>query len=147
MGNFNWPALLVSSGPIQIIDNGVSTPIEIDPANPDNNVKLPVVELLRAVNFAKHNAAAGADGNITTAAYTELVPALSRAVYKMLLYNTTGKIMILAVGGAGSEVDTLYWPPGVPLSEPQIFQVGQRISVKALDGTASVGYLIANFLG
>ena len=86
--------------------------------------------------------------NITTGAWVELVAATSKAFSFLEVYNNTGRILRLAVGAAASESELLiYIYPGIssqiiPLDE--LVKNGDRLSVRALDGTANTGYLIMN---
>lgn len=83
--------------------------------------------------------------SVTTAAYTELVAALSADVSMLEVFDSSGQTMVLAIGGAGSEVDQVYIMPGgqgqVPLSIPS----GSRVSVKAVSATANAGEISINF--
>lgn len=81
-----------------------------------------------------------ATGNITTAAYRTLVASTSQALIALQILDTGGRFYVLALGAAASEVDFAYIQPG---GSDYIFKnipAGTRISIKAIDGTASAGY-------
>ena len=65
---------------------------------------------------------------------------------KLTHFDSSGQAMIIATGGAGSEVDQLYVPPGGG-DFPLLIAAGTRLSIKALTATASSGYLLVNLLG
>ena len=50
--------------------------------------------------------------NVGNAAYVQVVASTSLATTKLYPFDSSGAVMILAVGGVGSEVDQLYIPPG-----------------------------------
>lgn len=84
--------------------------------------------------------------NITTSAYVQLVASTTSTTNKVQIFDTSGQSMILATGGAGSEVDQVYVPAGGDVFTLQI-PAGTRVAYKALTGNATAGYLIINFLG
>ena len=87
-----------------------------------------------------------ASTSVTTAAYVQLVASSTATVNMVHVFDSSGQAMILAVGGAGSEVDQLYVPPGggdFNLSIP----AGSRVSIKALTANATSGYILVNLLG
>ena len=85
--------------------------------------------------------------NVTTSAYVELDAVLAQNVSQMEIYDSSGESFVMAIGPAGSEVDTFNIPQGgnglINLTLP----LGARLSIKALSGTASTGDLIINFYG
>jgi hypothetical protein len=86
--------------------------------------------------------------NITTSAYVQLTAASSRDSEALVISNNTTKTLILAVGAAASEVDQCYIPPSaVGLIIPLRIPLGSRISVKALDASATTGFLAISVLG
>lgn len=85
-----------------------------------------------------------ASSNVTTSAYVQLVASTSAAASKVEIFDSSGECMILAVGGAGSEVDQLYIFPGGNGPVSLTIPAASRISVKAKTGTASEGYLAIN---
>jgi hypothetical protein len=82
--------------------------------------------------------------NVTTSAYVQLVASTSAAASKVEIFDSSGELMILAVGAAASEVDQLYIFPGGNGPVDLTIPAGSRVSVKAKTATASEGYLAIN---
>ena len=83
--------------------------------------------------------------NVTTAAYVQLDAALGATVPFIEIFDSSGRIVEFAYGAVGSEVANFYIFPGgqsglVTVSLSQ----GMRLALKAVDGTASTGYLVIN---
>ena len=88
-------------------------------------------------------------GNITDAAYVELIASTSGECTQIHISDTSGEVIILAIGGAGSEVDKLYIPQG-GFSAPVdlLIPAGSRVSIKSLSNTPIVlGDITLNLLG
>lgn len=85
-------------------------------------------------------------GNITTAAYTQLIASTSSAGQMLEIFDSSGQAMILAFGAGGAEVDQFYVPPGGGSFQIAV-PASTRISYKAKTATASSGYLLLNVLG
>ena len=84
--------------------------------------------------------------SVTTAAYIQLIASTTSATKKLKIFDSSGQAMIIATGAAAAEVDQIYVPPGGADFELAI-AAGTRVSIKALTGTASSGYLLINLLG
>ena len=86
--------------------------------------------------------------NVTNAAYYELIASTSGVINFLDIFDTSGEEMIIAVGGAGSEVDQFDIPPGGNVSAlPLYIPAGSRISIKsAVTPTVNVGNLTINCL-
>lgn len=82
--------------------------------------------------------------NVTTSAYVQLVASTASTVNKIEIFDSSGEALILAVGGAGSEVDQLYIFPGGNGPVDLAIPASSRISVKAKTATASSGFLAVN---
>lgn len=82
--------------------------------------------------------------SVSDSAYTQLTASTSAAVNKIEIFDSSGEALILAVGGAGSEVDQLYIFPGGNGAVDLAIPASSRISVKAKTATASVGFLAIN---
>lgn len=82
--------------------------------------------------------------SVDTATYVQLTASTSALVNKIEIFDSSGEALILAVGGAGSEVDQLYIFPGGNGAVQLAIPSGSRISVKAKTATASVGFLAIN---
>lgn len=84
--------------------------------------------------------------SVTTSAYVQLIASTTSEADVVQIFDSSGQAMIIATGGAGSEVDQIYVPPGGTDFNLYI-AAGTRVSIKALTGTASSGYLLVNLLG
>jgi hypothetical protein len=85
--------------------------------------------------------------SVTTAAYVELVATLAGAVSEIEIFDSSGQALILATGAATSEVDQIYITPGGNGRIPLSIAASTRVSIKALTGTANVGFITINFYG
>jgi hypothetical protein len=86
-------------------------------------------------------------GSVTTAAYQTLLGSTANKCTQIYISDTSGSSMILAVGGVGSEVDQLYIGPGGSDAPYELaVPISSRISIKALDTTASVGRMVITAL-
>lgn len=84
--------------------------------------------------------------NVTSAAYVELIASTSVACKQLEIFDSSGQLLILALGAAASEVDKLYILPGGNGQVICNIPAGTRISIKAASTTASTGYLAINFI-
>ena len=82
--------------------------------------------------------------SVTTGAYVQLTASTAATVNKIEIFDSSGEALILAVGGAGSEVDQLYIFPGGNGPVDLAIPASSRISVKAKTNTASSGFLAVN---
>lgn len=82
--------------------------------------------------------------SVTTAAYVQLTASTAAVTNKLEIFDSSGEVMILAVGAAASEVDQLYILPGGNGSIDLAIPSGSRISIKAKTATASVGLVAIN---
>lgn len=82
--------------------------------------------------------------SVTTSAYVQLTASTASIVNKIEIFDSSGEALILAVGGAGSEVDQLYIFPGGNGPVDLYIPASSRISVKAKTATASAGFLAIN---
>lgn len=95
--------------------------------------------LLATINYASTS--------VTTSAYTQITGSTSGAINRLYIADTSGSAMIIAVGGAGSEVDQLYVGPGGSDAPYELnIPASSRVSIKALDTNASSGRLILTAL-
>lgn len=100
--------------------------------------------------MAKANAPAYNDytsTSVTTGAYVQLIASTSAAAKVIEVFDSSGQAMILAVGGAGSEVDQFFIFPGGQGQVPLAIPAGSRVSIKAKTATASSGYIAVNLYG
>lgn len=82
--------------------------------------------------------------NVTTSAYTELIASTTATASRIEIFDSSGELMILAVGASSSEVDQLFIFPGGNGAIDLAIPASSRISVKAKTATASEGYLAIN---
>lgn len=82
--------------------------------------------------------------SVSTSAYVQLIASTSLATTRLEVFDSSGEVIIFAVGTASSEVDQFYIFPGgnglIDLAIPS----GSRISIKAKTNTASVGLIAIN---
>lgn len=86
-------------------------------------------------------------GNVTTAAYTQLIASTTTAITKLQIFDSSGRTMVLAIGGVGVEADKVYVIPGGNGSLECVIPAASRVSVKAVSANATVGELVINFIG
>lgn len=85
--------------------------------------------------------------NVTTSAYVQVVASTTGDINRLYIADTSGSAIILAVGGAGSEVDKLYIGPGGNEAPYELnIPSGSRIAIKALDVNATSGRIILTAL-
>jgi hypothetical protein len=82
--------------------------------------------------------------NVTTAAYVQLIASTAAVTNKIEIFDSSGEALILAIGGAGSEVDQLYIFPGGNGAIDLAIPAASRVSVKAKTATANSGFLAIN---
>lgn len=80
---------------------------------------------------------------VTTAAYTQLIASTGYVISKLHIFDSSGKFLIIATGGAGAETDKIYLPPGGSDNPYEIsIPAGTRISIKALDAATTTGRMV-----
>jgi len=84
---------------------------------------------------------------VTTAAYTQLIASMPAAIKEIEIFDSSGETLVLAIGGAGSEVNKVYVFPGGNGRIPLQIAASARLSVKAISNNASSGELTINFYG
>jgi hypothetical protein len=82
---------------------------------------------------------------VTTGAYVQLIASTGFAYSAVEIFDSSGQTLVLAIGAAASEVDQFIIFPGGNGRIPFTLAVSQRISIKALSGTANVGEIDINF--
>lgn len=95
------------------------------------------------IDYTTVNSGAG----VSTSAYTQLVSSLSGAVKELYIFDSSGRALLLAVGGSGSEIDQVYIEPGGTGMVRLAIPASSRLSVKAVDAAATTGQLLVAFLG
>lgn len=85
--------------------------------------------------------------NLTTSAYVQVTASTTGAINRLYIADTSGSAIILATGGAGSEVDQLYIGPGGSDAPYELnIPTGTRVAIKALDVNATSGQIIITAL-
>lgn len=84
---------------------------------------------------------------VTTGAYVQLIASMPAAVKEVEIFDSSGETLVLAIGGAGSEVNKVYVFPGGNGRIPLQIAAAARLSVKAVSNNASSGELTINFYG
>jgi hypothetical protein len=83
--------------------------------------------------------------NVTTSAYVELDSSLNGSVRALDVFDSSGRVLLLAIGAAGSEIDQLMIPPGGLSGLVHFYaEKGNRLSIKAVDASATSGQLVIN---
>lgn len=82
---------------------------------------------------------------VTTSAWVQIYASLPNATRAISVFDSSGQIMVLGVGAAGSEVpQTWYIFPGGTDLVPVYLPSSARISLEAISGTASAGEIDIN---
>lgn len=98
-----------------------------------------------AISRARANAPVTNDFSstaVTTAAYTQLIASTTSTSTRLYACDTSGSFLIIAVGAAASEIDQVYLAPGFSNFVDLNIPAGSRVSIKALDTTASAGRFV-----
>ena len=84
--------------------------------------------------------------NVGNAAYVQLVSSTAAATTKIYPFDSSGAVMILAVGGVGSEVDQIYIPPGGSGAGYELaIPAGSRISLKVASFASNPNNVTSGF--
>lgn len=81
-----------------------------------------------------------ASTNVTTGAYVTLLASTPISAKALEICDTSGRLIKLATGGSGSEVDIATVSPNSCVVVSQYLVPGTRISLRAIDATANSGY-------
>jgi hypothetical protein len=87
-----------------------------------------------------------ASTNVTTAAYVELVASSPISVSKLQVCDTSTKLLKIATGSAGSEIDRFTVQVSGCVVVPYYFPPATRFSIKAVDASATTGYNALSFI-
>jgi hypothetical protein len=85
------------------------------------------------------------DITVTTGGYTEIIASTSTAVTRINIFDSSGEIVELALGGSGSETRKMIIPAG-GISTAVLIPSGSRISIKSLTDDISTGFLVVNLI-
>lgn len=84
--------------------------------------------------------------NVSTSAYTTLVISTPITVSKILVCDTSGELVKIAVGLPGEEVDIFSAPVSSSIIISYYLIAGQRLSIQAISNNVTNGYNIIGFL-
>lgn len=88
--------------------------------------------------------------SVTTSAYVQLDSGIAGDTNELEIFCSSSSVLKLATGAAGAEVDIpFYITPGGNDGRVGVGLIprGTRLSVKAVDATASTGQLVVNLYG
>lgn len=86
--------------------------------------------------------------NVTTSAYVTLVSSTPIPSTQLVVCDNSGHILKIASGASGSEVDVFAAPLNacIDIQLGAAIPAGTRLSIRAIDATASSGYNTVSFL-
>ncbi len=99
-----------------------------------------------AVNTDRVSVRSCASVNVTTSAYSTLIASTAISCSALGITDTSTKILKLAIGEAGAEIDICQCPVSGSVVIPYFIPAGTRISIKAIDANATTGYNITSVL-
>lgn len=133
----------ITPSDIQFNLNGASVVVKEDSVSPWHNNLLPVKTLGKTL--ANSPSIHNYTSNVTTVAYTQLVASTSALINRLQIFDSSGEVMVLAIGAIGAEQDMFYIPPG-GIDIDFWIQAGTRISIKAVTNNATSGVNVINYL-
>lgn len=84
---------------------------------------------------------------VTTGAWVQIIASTAAAIKQLYIFDSSGSVIELGIGGAGSEVAKIYIPPGgSSVGWPLTIPAGTRVSIRALDVDATVGQIVITAL-
>lgn len=98
------------------------------------------------VNTSFVNVLSYSSTNVTTSAYVSLVTATPSNVATVLVCDTSTKLVKIARGDSGSQIDMFTAFISGCVQVPQYIPKGTHLWIKAVDATASSGYNTVSFL-
>jgi hypothetical protein len=85
--------------------------------------------------------------NVTSAAYVELIASTSDEIKEIEIFDSSGQLLILALGAATEEVDKCFIFPGGLGKQQLSIPAGTRVSLKATSTSATTGLIAVNLFG
>ncbi len=107
---------------------------------------LPAASSFAVVNSTQVNVHSYASTNVTTGAYVTLVAASPITVSQFQVCDTSTKLLKIATGAASSETDIFTVQISGCVVVPYFVQAGARISIRAIDASATAGYNTLSFI-
>lgn len=84
---------------------------------------------------------------VTTGAWVQIIASTAAEIKQLYIFDSSGSVMQLGIGGAGSEVAKINIPPGgSSVGWPLTIPAGTRVSIRALDVDATVGQIVITAL-
>ncbi len=107
--------------------------------------------LVTAISFAANDTSqvhvlSYSGTNVTTSAYVTLVASTPISVSHVEICDTSTKLLKIASGSVGNEKDLFTVHISGCVTMPYYIVAGTRLSIKAVDATASTGYNTLAFL-
>lgn len=99
-----------------------------------------------AVDTTRVNVHAYASTNVTTSAYVTLVASTPISSGRLQICDTSTKLLKLAIGEASSEMDIATVQVSGCVVVPYFLAPGLRLSIKAIDASATTGYNTVAFI-
>lgn len=94
-----------------------------------------------AQNNSQVNLYSYSGGNVSTSAYTTLVASTPTNLNHLLITDTSGQLLQVAIGAAGSEVAiAIIGPTSAPIYVKYFIPSASRIAIIALNSNATTGY-------
>ena len=82
--------------------------------------------------------------NLAAGAWTQIVASTVARIRKLDIFDSSGSVVMVGVGGVGAEVEVLRITPGGNGPVELTIPIGSRISIQSVSGTLSVGLLVIN---
>lgn len=99
-----------------------------------------------AANTSQVNVLSYGSTNVSTSAYTTLFASTAISCGKIQILDSSTKILKLAIGAAGSELDICTIAVSGCIIVPYYIPAGSRISIKAVDANATTGYNVVSLI-
>jgi hypothetical protein len=106
------------------------------------------VQVQNGVTYRERARLVYSSTNVTTGAWTQLLASVgATAIKEIEIFDSSGEILELGLGAAGSEASSSFIIPGgngrIPLQIP----AGTRLSIKAVSATVNSGEIVVNLYG
>lgn len=84
--------------------------------------------------------------NVGTSSYVQIIASSPSCSY-LEIQDTSAKIVVIAIGAAGSQQDIAVCPVSGTIIIPLFISPGSTVWLKAIDNTATTGYNTLSFIG
>lgn len=99
-----------------------------------------------AVNTDQVSVLAYASTNVTTSAYVTLIASAAISCGRLQILDSSTKILKIAIGSAGNEIDICSTAVSGTVVIPYFIEKGTRISIKAVDASATTGFNVLSLI-